>query len=73
MHLDRATYTAVKAELASGRPVLRHSATGKVVPAHLQGTLYSVRDLHASAFAEIDAQVERISARRSPALKMAAE
>lgn len=52
---DRETYALVKAALTSGQPVVRDFATGRVVPPNLSGKAYSTRDLHASAFAEIDA------------------
>lgn len=69
---DTRTYRAVKAELEAGGEVRRDFRTGHVVPAHLVGKAYSVRDLLASAFAEIDAASDRAS-RRAPALKIAAE
>lgn len=57
--LDKKTYDAVKHAVIEGLPVHRCSNTGAIIPDHLRGVLFSVRDLHASKFAEIDATFMR--------------
>lgn len=64
---DRQTYTEVRQALAEGRELTRDFTTGELVPPSLKGCLYGAGDLHASAFARIDASVEALFVKARPA------
>lgn len=56
---DRKTYQEVREALAEGRDLTKDFRSGGLVPPSLSGKLFSASDLHASAFARIDAAFER--------------
>lgn len=71
---DRKTYQEVREALAEGRELNRDFRTGELVPPSLSGKLFSASDLHASAFARIDAAFERANRKvAQQPLKHAAE
>lgn len=73
---DRKTFDEVKRAVAAGETVRRDLRTGHIVPAHLQGTMYSPRDLLASALAEDEARLTSWLTRKAAPvdpLKLAAE
>lgn len=74
--IDGKTFAAVKEAVLSGAEVRRDLRTGHIVPAHLQGRMYSPRDLLASALAEDEARLTAWLTRKAAPvdpLKLAAE
>lgn len=74
--LDGKTFAEVKRSVLAGETVRRDFRTGHIVPAHMQGTMYSPRDLFASALAEAEAGLKAYYARAQRSadpVKLAAE